>query len=150
LDIEAACNAIDQAEGAGRRGDERAAWSYANVASVIAGRPFLQSDEAPWIEGQRQRLRSVLIRGLQCLSSLSAQAGQLPVAIQYAGQIIEIEPCREAAYQQVMRLHVRMGNAAEALRLFDKCRLRLRDELGTSPSPETARLHLSILRGEVE
>jgi len=150
LDIESACNAIDQAEGADRRGDERAAWSYANVASVIAGRPFLQSDEAPWIEGQRQRLRSVLIRGLQCLSSLSAQAGQLPVAIQYAGQIIEIEPCREAAYQQVMRLHVRMGNAAEALRLFDKCRLRLRDELGTSPSPETARLHLSILRGEVE
>jgi DNA-binding SARP family transcriptional activator len=150
LDIEAAENALDQAEGAERRGDLKSAWGYANVATVIARRPFLQADEAPWIEGQRQKLRSILIRALHCLSSVSAGSGELSIAVQYADQIIEIEPCREAAYLHAMRLHVRVGNTAEALRAFAKCRARLRDELGASPSPEMDRLHLSILRGELE
>jgi DNA-binding SARP family transcriptional activator len=149
LDIEAAAGAVDLAEGAERRGDLKSAWGYANVASVIARRPFLPADEAPWIEGHRQRLLSILIRGLHCLSSVSAGSGELLIATQYADQIIEIEPCREAAYQHAMRLHVRMGNAAEALRAFAKCRARLRDELGANPSPEMDRLHLSILRGEL-
>jgi DNA-binding SARP family transcriptional activator len=150
VDIEAAVNAIDLAEGAARRRDWTEAWSSANVATVIARRPFLQADEAPWIEAERQRLRLILLRGLRCLSSVSAEAGELPVAVQYADQIVEMEPCHEAAYQHLMRLHVRMGNSAEALRAFAKCRARLRDELGASPSPETERLHVSILRGQYE
>ena len=36
-----------------------------------------------------------------------------------------------------MRLHAAMGNRAEALRVFTRCRNRLRSELGTTPSPET-------------
>ena len=36
-----------------------------------------------------------------------------------------------------MRLHAAMGNRAEALRVFARCRNRLRSELGTTPSPET-------------
>jgi DNA-binding SARP family transcriptional activator len=46
-----------------------------------------------------------------------------------------------------MTLHVRKGNAAEALRVFAECRARLRDELGASPSSDIERLHLAILRG---
>jgi DNA-binding SARP family transcriptional activator len=32
--------------------------------------------------------------------------------------MVEIEPFRETAYQHLMRLHVRMGNRAEAIRAF--------------------------------
>jgi DNA-binding SARP family transcriptional activator len=148
VDVEAAANAIDEAEGAQRRRAAKQAWSHANVAAVIARRPFLPTEEAPWIEARRQKLTAVLVRGLHCLSTISADAGELPVAIQYAGEILEIEPYRETAYQHLMTLHARMGNAAEALRVFATCRERLRDELGASPSAEMERLHLSILRGE--
>jgi DNA-binding SARP family transcriptional activator len=149
LDIEGAANAIDEAEGAQRRGDVIAAWSHGNVAAVIARRPFLPSEEAPWIEKQRQKLGSTLIRSLQCLSIVSADAGDLESAVQYAAQVVELEPFRETAYHQLMTLHVRRGNAAEALRVFADCRERLRDELGASPSPDIERFHLSILRGEL-
>jgi DNA-binding SARP family transcriptional activator len=149
LDIEGAANAIDEAEGAQRRGDAMNAWSHGNVAAVIARRPFLPSEEAPWIQRQRQKLASVLIRSLQCLSTVSAEAGDLASAAQYTIQVLELEPFRESAYHQLMKLHVRMGNAAEALRVFDDCRVRLRDELGASPSPDIEQLHLSILRGEL-
>ena len=47
-----------------------------------------------------------------------------------------------------MRLHFVIGDRAEALRVFGRCRDLLRDELGTSPSPQTEALFLEILRAE--
>src|SRR5262245_9611112 len=59
IDIEAAGNALDEAEGALRRNDLDAAWSLANVAVVISRRPFLPDAESPWIESQRASLRAM-------------------------------------------------------------------------------------------
>jgi len=148
LDLEAAANAVDEAEGAARRGDARAAWSHANVAAAIAGRTFLAGEEAPWIEARRQRLSAALIRALECLSAVSAGTGELTAAVHHAEQVVALDPLRESAYERLMRLHVTMGNGAGALRAFADCRERLRDDLGASPSPSLERLHLAVLRGE--
>ncbi len=146
IDVEAAANAIDEAEGALRRGDARAAWGPANIAASIARRPFLAQSEAPWIEARRAAHRAMLVRALQCLTTISAGNGEGPLALQYAAEIVDLEPFRESAYQQLMRLHAAAGNPAEALRVFARCRGWLRDELGTSPSPQTEALFLEILR----
>ena len=148
VDLEAAANAIDEAEGALRRGDTRAAWSHANVAAVIGARTFMAGEEAPWIEARRRRLSSILVRALECLTAASACHGELTAAIHHAEQIVATDPLRESAYQTLMRLHVQAGNAAAALRVFADCRERLREDLGASPSPDLERLHLVILRGE--
>ena len=52
-------------------------------------------------------------------------------------EILAIEPYRETAYQELMRLHAAMGNRAEALRIFARCCDLLKAELGTAPSPQT-------------
>lgn len=146
IDFEAAANAIDVAEGAFRRGDTRACWSHANVAAVIGARTFMAGEEAPWIEALRRRLSSIHVRALECLTAASACHGELTAAIQHAEQIVVGDPLRESAYHALMRLHVRTGNAAAALRVFADCRERLRDDLGASPSAHLEQLHLSILR----
>ena len=146
IDVEASANAADEAEGALRAGDRPRAWSLSNVVVSIARRPFLRDEEAPWIESRRSKLRSLLVRGLECLSTISAGQGEEPLALQYANEMVEIEPFRETAYQHLMRLHVQMGNRAEALRVFGDCRKLLKEELGASPSPETEALFLRILR----
>ena len=146
VDIEEAGNAIDEAEGALRAGDPAKAWGPANVVVSIARRPFLQDAEAPWIEARRAALRALLVRGLDCLAAVSAASGDSTLAIQHAGEILEIEPFRETSYRQLMRLHAAMGNRAEALRVFERCRTLLRDELGASPSQQTEALFLEILR----
>lgn len=146
IDVEAAANAVDEAEGALRTGDRQHAWGLSNVAVSITRRPFLPDEEAPWIENRRSKLRTVLARGLQCLSTISAAHGEESLAVQYANEIVDLEPFRETAYQQLMRLHVQMGNRAEALRVFGRCRELLKEELGASPSPETEALFLKILR----
>lgn len=147
IDLEVAANALDEAEGAWRAGDQARAWSEANVAVSIGRRPFLADEEAPWIQAWRAKLRTLLARGLQCLSAVSAMNGEPSLAVQYASEVIEIEPFRETAYLQLMQLHARMGNRAEALRVFGHCRELLREELGASPSPELEAVFLEILRG---
>ena len=148
IDLEAAANALDEAEGALRRADCAAAWSLSNIAVVISRRPFLPDLEAPWIEGQRRTLRSLQMRALQCLATVSANNGEPLQAIQHAVEMVDLEPFRETAYQLLMKMHAAAGDRAEALRVFAKCRELLRDELGVSPSPQTEAVYLEILRAE--
>jgi len=148
IDLEAAANALDEAEGALRRNDSTEAWSLANVAVVISRRPFLADVEAPWIEAQRNTLRAMQMRALQCLVNVSAKNVEPLLAIQHAAEMVELDPFKETAYQLLMRMHAAAGDRAEALRVFAKCRALLRDELGVSPSPQTEAVYLEILRAE--
>ena len=146
VDLEHAANAVDEAEGAFRGDDVRRAWSEAVVLVGIARRPFLAGEEAGWIEARRSKLRAGFVRGLHILSKISAARGELDLAVQYAQEIVEREPFQETGYRHLMQTHARMGNRAEALRVFGKCRELLRDELGADPSQETERVFLEILR----
>lgn len=148
VDVEAAANALDEGEGALRRNDIKAAWGLANTAVVITRRPLLPEVEAPWIESQRAALRAMQLRALQCLVTVSANNNEPLLAIQHASEMVQLEPFRETAYQQLMRMHAAAGDRAEALRVFAKCRELLREELGVSPSPQTEAVYLEILRAE--
>ena len=48
-----------------------------------------------------------------------------------------------------MRAHATAGNPAEALRVYDRFRRLLADELGVQPAVETAALHRMLLRNEL-
>ena len=146
IDLEHAANSIDEAEGAQRAGDPRTAWSHAVALVTIARRPFLPGDDASWIEARRVRLRSLLVRALHVLSQIAAANGEHALAVQYATEMIELEPFHETGYRHLMKLHAQMGNRGEALRVFGRCRELFREELGADPSQETERVFLEILR----
>jgi DNA-binding SARP family transcriptional activator len=146
IDLEYAGNSIDEAEGALRAGDPRAAWSHAVALVIIARRAFLPGEEASWLEARRVRLRALLVRGLHILSQITARNGEHALAVQYATEIIDLEPFQETGYRHLMQMHAEMGNRGEALRVFGKCRELFRDELGADPSQETERVFLEILR----
>jgi len=146
VDLEDAANSIDEAEGALRSGDARQAWGHAVALVIIARRPFLPGEEAAWIQARRTRLRSLLARGLHILSQITASNGEHALAVQYATEMIDLEPFQETGYRHLMQMHAEMGNRGEALRVFGKCREVLREELGADPSQETERVFLEILR----
>ena len=146
IDLEYATNSIDDAEGALRAGNLKHAWSHAVALVVIAKRPFLPGEDAPWIEARRARIRSLLVRGLHVLSRVTAANGEHALALQYAAEIIDLEPYQETGYRHLMQMHAEIGNRAEALRVFGKCRELFREELGADPSQETERVFLEILR----
>jgi DNA-binding SARP family transcriptional activator len=146
IDVEAAARAIDEAEGLLRLGHGYRGWGRACVAAAIARRPFLPGEEGPWITAARHRLRATLVRALDCLVEAWLANGEGPLAVQAAGEVVQLEPYRESAHLRLMRVHAALGNRAEALKAYERCREILREELGADPSPAIEALALELLR----
>ncbi len=147
VDVEAAANAVDRAEGAWRAGTSEAAWSHATVAASIARRPLLPGEDAPWVAEAQGRLRRVHVRALAVLTEVWRERDDHGLAVATAAELVALEPFREASHRALIAAHQAAGDAAEAARAYDACRRLLRDELGVDPSPETERLHRQVLRG---
>jgi DNA-binding SARP family transcriptional activator len=58
---------------------------------------------------------------------------------------LEIAPFRESGHRRLMRAHAAAGDRAEALRVFEECRVLLRNELGVNPSAQTQAIHRELL-----
>jgi SARP family transcriptional regulator, regulator of embCAB operon len=148
IDVEAAREAIDRAQSAlrGDKPQEEEAWGWAQVAYQISRRPFLMGEEGPWVSLRRSELREVLVRAHECLSEPSIWHTEPEYAVRHAKEAVALEPFRERSYQLLMRAHAVVGNRAEALRVYERCRTLLSEELGVPPSPQTEAVYLDILR----
>ena len=145
VDVETAANSLDRGEGALRVGDLGRAWSRATVATAILRRPLLPGEDAPWVELRRNRLKDLLLRAYDCIVEVWLQRGDTTLAIATARTALEIAPFRESGHRRLMRAHAAAGDRAEALRVFEECRVLLRNELGVNPSAETQAIHRELL-----
>jgi SARP family transcriptional regulator, regulator of embCAB operon len=146
VDVEAATNAVDRAEGAWRAEDLATAWSEATVAASVTRRPLLAGEDHAWVAQERGRLRGLRVRALEVLAAVYLARGDTVLAREVAQELVAFEPLREAGHRLLMRVHVAGGDRAEALRVHQRLRASLAEELGVDPSPETAVLHRAILR----
>jgi SARP family transcriptional regulator, regulator of embCAB operon len=146
IDVEAASEALDRAESALRGGKTQDAWGWAQAAYQISRRSFLMGEEGPWVTLKRSELREVLVRAHECLSEPSIWHEEPEYAVKHAKEAVALEPFRETSYQLLMRAHAAVGNRAEALRVYERCRRLLSEELGVPPSPQTEAVYLEILR----
>ena len=144
--MQAATGAIDRAESALRGSEPQVAWAWAHVAYQISRRSFLMGEEGPWVTLKRAELRDVLVRANECLSEPSIWSAEPEYAARHATEAVNLEPFRETSYQLLMRAHAAVGNRAEALRVYERCRCLLSEELGVSPSSQTEAVYLDILR----
>jgi DNA-binding SARP family transcriptional activator/tetratricopeptide (TPR) repeat protein len=105
---------------------------------------------ASWLTQQRERRRGRLRQSLVELCDMAAQARDYADALSHASELLALEPLSEEAHRRVMRLHYLAGDRAAALQSFDHCEQVLKDEVGTSPSPETVALLTTIERSDAE
>ncbi|MCR6487327.1 winged helix-turn-helix domain-containing protein [Amycolatopsis sp. OK19-0408] len=63
--------------------------------------------------------------------------------------LVAAHPARERLVGALMRGLVATGRDTEALRVYERTRETLADELGVDPSPELSSLHVALLRGEL-
>lgn len=146
IDVDAAASAVDRAEAARAAGALDEARAQASTAAELARRTFLPGEEGTWVEEQRRDLRDILVRSLECLRDTALADGKLGDAVRYAAEITELEPFRESSYRALMQAHAAAGNPAEALRVYERCRRFLAEELGAYPSVESEAAYLEILR----
>ena len=98
VDVEAARNSLDEAEGALRSGSYAGAWGPANIAACIAKRGFLSGIESPWATRERTKLQEYLVRALDCLSDVSMRNREPSLAVQHAEESVRAAPFREVGY----------------------------------------------------
>ncbi len=146
VDLEAAADAVHRAEAALRAGSPVEANGWALVANSVSGRPFLPGEEGAWVARRRAALRDIRVRSLECRAEILIGKGDHALAARDAEEVLALEPFRETACQLLMRAHTGAGNRAEALRVYQRCRELLAEELGTAPSGSTEALYLEILR----
>jgi len=146
IDVEAAKAAIKRADAAFAAGDLDEARADASAAAGLARPNFLPGADGPWVEEQRRGQREILVQALECLRAASLAAQDFGDAVHHATEIIDLEPFRESSYRALMEAHVAAGNPAEALRVYERCRRFLAEELGAYPSAESEAVYLEILR----
>jgi DNA-binding SARP family transcriptional activator len=87
------------------------------------------------------------LRGLECFATARLGLGgpTLPQAEECGRRLIESAPYRETGYRILMEALERRSNNAEALLVYDRLRVLLRDELGIAPSPAVQSVHERLL-----
>jgi SARP family transcriptional regulator, regulator of embCAB operon len=147
VDLEAAAEALHRAESAVARAAWTEAWGPARVAQHVAVRGFLPGESAPWIDEVRGRVEAMYVRSLELATQACLEIGgsELDTAERAARALVDVAPYRETGHRFLMELLERRGNRAEALHVYERLRLLLREELGTTPSPATQELHRRLL-----
>ena len=145
VDIVAADDAASAAEAALAAGDVEGAGQQAALAESLTQRPFLPGDHGSWVEEKRRELAGGRARALAALAAASLRSGDAAASVRWAEHAVEVEPFRESGYRHLMEAHVGAGNGGEALRVYERCRHFLAEELGAYPSPETEALYRSLL-----
>jgi DNA-binding SARP family transcriptional activator len=148
VDVEAAANGVQGALEALELGDAPAAWALAQVPLNISGRGLLPGAHANWLEPYRRELEELRLQSLEVIGRAGLMVGgtQLASVKRAARSLIEAEPYRESGYVLLMEAFAADGNRAEGVRVFERLRTLLRDELGTTPSPDAIAAHGQLLR----
>lgn len=125
-------------------------------AAAFYGGDFLQGFSLPdsitfdnWLALTQERLHRLAIDSLYMLAHFHEECRELDRAQQFARRQVELEPWREEAHRQLMRVLALNGERSAALAQFDACCHILLAELGAEPTATTVALYEQILSGEL-
>ncbi|MFL5733370.1 MAG: BTAD domain-containing putative transcriptional regulator, partial [Chloroflexia bacterium] len=97
-----------------------------------------------WMLVEREGLRRQVVEALISLAAYHEARGEYDLASTYAHWQLELEPWREEAHVQVMRLLAVAGQRSAALAQYEVCRRVLSEELGIEPDAQTTALYEQI------
>ena len=100
-----------------------------------------------WALVQRERLRLLALGSLASLAKQASKQGDFGQAMSDLRHLLVLDPWRESAHRELMRLLAQSGDRAAALAQYTACRQLLETELGVAPAPETAVLYKQIKDG---
>ncbi|MBX3059906.1 MAG: tetratricopeptide repeat protein [Anaerolineae bacterium] len=142
---------LDMAELNHRLSKESATPAEMATAVTLYRGPFLSNfsfadspDFTLWAALQQEQVRQLVITAWHHLADDCLRQRRYREGVQYARQLIDIEPLSESASRLLMLLLARSGQAAAALAEYDRCRQQLEAELGVKPTAVTQSLHQRI------
>jgi DNA-binding SARP family transcriptional activator/chaperonin cofactor prefoldin len=97
-----------------------------------------------WLETKRELFKNRFARLLMARAVKLEALGDLRAALETRLRLLETDPLQESFHREIMRLHWRLGERAQALDRFTVLEQTLEQELGLKPLPETLALFKNI------
>lgn len=101
-----------------------------------------------WIVYERERLRELFIRGLCYMLGEQSRRGEFQQAIDCGRRVLAENPLHESVHRELMSLYAKVGQRAEAIRLYERLQQTLETELEVAPTRETTNVYVRILQLE--
>jgi DNA-binding SARP family transcriptional activator len=111
--------------------------------------PFLfRESEQPWTVTMSERLRSKFLRRVGRLGQYWQEGGHWEKALDCYQEGLEVDNLAEEFYQGLMTCHIHLGQRAEALSVYNRCKRALSQAFGVEPSLKTDEIYRSLLSGK--
>lgn len=105
---------------------------------------FLSTDDEHWTITCRERLRSKFLRLITKICKYLERMGKWDKAVEYYQQALEVDDLAEEFYQCLMKCYQHLGQQAEAMKVYKRCRNVLSAVLGIEPSSKTEDIYKSL------
>lgn len=112
----------------------------ARAVSMYGGSFLAKEVSYAWITAPRERLRSKFLRAVALMGRCLEGGGKWTEAVTAYRKGLEVDHLAEDFYRRLIHCHRRLGQEAEALGVYERCRKTLAAVLGIPPSPETEAL----------
>lgn len=133
----------DENRSAATRADPRA-MAQLQQAVLTDAEDFLVGCYDDWVMQARNQLRLTIISGIETLLATASSADE---AILWAELLVRRDPLREDAHRRLIRLYAEGGRRSDALRQYEVCERRLREDLGVEPLIETTLVATAVREG---
>ena len=115
-----------------------------NIMQLYQGE-LLEGFYNDWALRERESLRTLYLNGLAYLMKYEKYYGSHEKSLAYGRHILEIDPLREEIHREMMRLYIKNGQRALAVRQYKACCEILNVELDIQPMAETQALYAQII-----
>lgn len=106
---------------------------------------FLDSEtQEAWAVAARDRFRAKFIRAVAVVGSSLEATREWEQAAALFSRALELDNLAEALYRRLMICYRELGEPAEALNVYRRCREMLSIVLGVKPSPETEAIRATL------
>jgi DNA-binding SARP family transcriptional activator len=102
-----------------------------------------------WLLFQRERFARLALEAYHRLADAYTAQGEYARALPHAWRQVELDPLREKAHRQLMRLLAYDGQITKSLAQYENYRALLLEEIGIDPSEETTALYRQIRDGRL-
>lgn len=124
-------------QGLRRAAQARNAPNYANLLAEAVERyvsPLLPHNYQDWVAPEQERLQQRFIQAASQLINILEKEGEFGRALELAQHVLALDPFREEAHRDIMRLLMAAGRPEDAMRQFHEIERLFAQELGETPS----------------
>lgn len=148
IDARAFEQLLAQAQARKQEGQQATAIRSLEQAVALYSGPFLTGEPAaPWSGALRNRLRARFIGATRDLAQQHEQARDWVRALACYERGLEVDDLAEEFYQGAIRAQYQLGDRAQAIDTYHRCKRHLSISLSITPSPATETLYKSIRNG---